>query len=104
MKFLQEPEGRPGSFWLAALIAPIAILVITALRVKSLAPEHREVNTLVMMWLGIVEAGIIAFILSAISWLRLECRRRTSLLTGLPGGLSIVAQIIWLEFVYSKLY
>jgi hypothetical protein len=104
MSLLAEPEGRPGSFWLAALIAPIIILVITVVRAASLDPDHQGVTTLVILWLGAVEAGIVAFVLSAISWLRFEFRRRTSLFTGIPGGLLTVAQIFWLEFVYSKLY
>ncbi|MEK7951762.1 hypothetical protein [Luteolibacter soli] len=104
MSLVVEPEGRRGSFWLGALIAPIVILVITLVRVASLASDHRGLSILVILWLGAVEAGIVAFVLSAISWLRFEFRRKTALFTGIPGGLLMVAHIFWLEFVYSKLY
>jgi hypothetical protein len=104
MRFFFDPTGRQGWCWLASLIVPVAILAITFGRWKAIPIEQRELQVLVLIWLGIIEAGFSAMVLSAAAWLRRESWRRLSLLTGIPGALLMILFFGWLEFVALKIY
>lgn len=101
MSFLLEPTGIRGWWWLAAVIAPLAIIAATLLRASNIAPENQGFNVLLLMWMGAIEAALCALLLSLISWVRREQRRRVSLFTAIPGAILLVCFVVWLEIFYS---